>query len=361
MRLAALLLLSACDAVFGLGTVHVPDGGTPPDAKAAVLDACPETIGGNSADSLVVVCLSNLVDKGLPTDGTIDTDIATNCAELDLPMCALVVTSGPMLVTNLRATGSKPLLLIAETIIIEGRLELESRLTDPKPGAGSLECSPGTAGVDAGGAGGSYGTKGGNGGTPNETGGTGQLAVASTNGPTTWSQHFVGGCDGGAGGSPANGGSGGAGGGAVYLAANTITIDSIGSINASGAGGHGAKGAGGGGGGGGAGGAIVFDTNALTINGSAFANGGGGGGAAGTAMGTTGTAGTEATTYNAKAQGGTIGGGAGGISISDGTAGTTPGQIAGGGGGGGGVGYIVQYSSATTSSSSDTSPPILTK
>jgi hypothetical protein len=355
--LAAVLLLGACDAVFGLrGKVLEPDA-----FSLDGVDACSETVGGNSRNSLLELCLPNLPANPIPSGGIIDTG-SDECGHIDMvSMCAFISPNAPMLINGLRATGPMPLLLVADTIDIEGKVEVQSEVRAAAQGPSAEECPLGAAGLNGGGAGGSYNSAGGDGGAPNGATNSGGSAVPAPVPSSMWTAaRFVGGCSGGVGGGPA-GGPPGFGGGAVYLAAKTITIGSAGSINASGAAGLGAKGPGGGGGGGGAGGAIVFDTSMLTIAGSAFANGGGGGGAAISANGAAGTDGTDPTSYVVAASGGDLGGGDGAIDVTDGSPGQTPMVPAGGGGGGGGTGYIVQFSSSSTSGTTNTSPPILTK
>ena len=357
MRIAALLLLSACDAVFGLrGKVSELDA-----FSLGGVDACSETVGGNSVHSLVTLCLPNLAANPIPTNGIIDTG-SDECVHIDMiSMCAFISPNALMLVNDLHATGPMPLLLVADTIDIEGKVEVQSKLRAGAAGPSAQECPVGAAGLNGGGAGGSYNSAGGAGGASSAAN-VGGTAVPAPITSSMWSaERFVGGCNGGVGGGLA-GGQPGFGGGAVYLAATTITIGSAGSINASGAAGLGAKGAGGGGGGGGAGGAIVFDTNTLTIDGSAFANGGGGGGAGtGGANGMAGSDGADPLDYDNAAMGGAFGGGSGAIGMNNGSAGATPEVIAGGGGGGGGTGYIIQFSRSTTTSSTKTSPPIETE
>jgi hypothetical protein len=331
------------------------DAGTPDVSVDAPLDtqACYGT-------GFVRVCLAAAPTqpRTIATSTTINTDDPSMC---DTTMsgadnyCVLVGTTITVNAT-LRATGTKPLVLIASgSITVNELIDVGSHrpnATNPEfigAGADPATCMPGTpAGARAGGAGGSFTGKGGNGGNAAGTGaGTGGRAVNGTTNIT----ELRGGCpgqDGNGGGA----GTGGHGGGAVYLIANN-RIDITGpGINAAGEGGAPGAPSGGissGAGGGGAGGMIGFDAPTITCISLLLANGGGGGEGSGEV--TTGVPGEDPSTTAAAA------GGAGGIAIggdggagSAGAAGGNGGNASngtsnsgfdgGGGGGGGGAGLI---------------------
>jgi hypothetical protein len=265
--------------------------------------------------------------------------------------CVLVGTTITVDAT-LRATGPKPLVLIAsESITVNQLIDVGShRGMTPETGAGAdpMTCMAGTlAGTRAGGAGGSFTGKGGNGGN----GAGGGMGGRAVNGTTNINE-LRGGCrgqDGDGGGK----GTGGHGGGAIYLiATNRIDITGPG-INAAGEGGNPGVPSGGlssGAGGGGSGGMIGFDAPAITCTSLVLANGGGGG--EGSGQQTDGVPGEDPST-TAAAAGGTGGsnnggdggngsagqaGGAGGNATNGMSGGG--GAEGGGGGGGGGAGLI---------------------
>ena len=327
-----------------------PDG-PPPDPE----DECFGTTGG-----LVEPCFAP-DDKPtgavtLTTD--IDTDASSLCSSTVKNTTACVVAGGTISISNgvsVRATGNKPLVLLATTgaITIDGTLDVASHVNFPNavvPAAASnfAGCDAGTLPNNGGGgAGGSFGTQGGNGGIGRN--------VAASNGVAGAAQvptALRGGCKGQDGNGAANFGVGGDGGGAVYLIAETaINIGGTGVINASGAGAtDGFVGGSVGGGGGGSGGLIGLDAPAIANAGNVFANGGGGGEASGGSNPNTrqlAFCGADPVGIGPApgGNGGTTNGGNGGAGAAN-TANGTNGQnnpggaSGGGGGGGGGVGVI---------------------
>jgi hypothetical protein len=311
---------------------------------------------------IVKVCFASAPTQSITIgDQTFDTGVPTTCAATVTGgenYCVVVATAITINGT-LRATGPKPLVLIATgaiTLTGSGVLDASSQRSrtaaTPETGAGAdadaTICVAGTAASNrGGGAGGSFAGTGG-------TGGTGAAANAGTPGTATSFPVAVlrGGCPGQDG--QASPGNGGHGGGAVYLIAGTkIDIGGDG-INAGGeAGGGGATGpSGGGGGGGGAGGMIGLDAPMVMLTGAAtlVANGGGGGEGGSGGAATAGENGTDASTTTAArggnkntGTGGDGGNGSAGQAAGAGMAGQ-PGTSAppngGGGGGGGGAGII---------------------
>lgn len=264
--------------------------------------------------------------------------------DTDSPLCASTISGATnycvIAATNitigatLRATGKKPLVLIAaDSIITTG-------LIDVRGGAGSNPsvCAAGTPRVGGGGhAGGSFVGLGGAGGFGSD-GGAGGMPAASVTDVT----EVRGGCSG------QNSGSSiaaGVGGGAVFLLAGS-RIDIQGGINASGLGGGAGDGPSGGGSGGGAGGMIGFEAPIITCNSLLLAAGGGGGGGGGGPF--EGDNGSTPDSITPATGGGGISGGQGGsgstpsrgapgMAGSPGLSGNPPGA---GGGGGGGAGLI---------------------
>lgn len=281
------------------------------------------------------------------------------------PMCAAFVIGGDYCVLvgttitiqgTLRATGTKPLVLVAsDTITTSAPIDVAShRLPTEEIGAGadSAACDAGTApatatGTSGGGAGGSFigfGGDGGNGADPQTGPGNGGSGGGHGAGAGTVTV-LRGGCPGrtGAGTAP---GAGGHGGGAVFLiAGNKIEIH--GGITAGGEGGSAATSGSSGGGGGGTGGMIGFDAPIVAADSLILANGGGGGEASGQT--TAGATGADSTAVNAASGGknNTSFGGDGGDGSTTAGAGAgakgmngSKGNPGGGGGGGGGSGLI---------------------
>jgi len=265
--------------------------------------------------------------------------------------------------TELRVTGTRPLILVAVgTMTIDGSVLATAALDQPGPGA-DLACTTGAGapgvtqtvenGLDGGAGGGGGGL-----GTPGGTGAYVSPVVAepvAVAGGAAWGGDelvpLVGGCSGGGGATPAGTRTrGGGGGGALGLVAERILVGGTAVISASGGGGRGAEPETGGGGGGGSGGAIRFEGPEATIAGAVIANGGGGGeGRRNTQAGMPGADGSSARVTAMTPAPGGMGaaggnGGSGGVLLAGGGnaeagIGATE-NTAGGGGGGGGVGRI---------------------
>lgn len=307
---------------------------------------------------LAPICLTTVPSGTVTLDTAFDT---TDCpgeviAQPTGPELCVIAATQISVSATVTVTGARPLMLLAtDTIAVPGSLDVSSRRSPARVGAGAnfSDCGAGTlptntSGGAGGGAGGTFGTRGANGGDGAPLG-----TVVNNNGtspalllPLTFVR---GGCkaeDGGDSGAN-QGGAGGSSGGAVYLFAGTA-IDVQGSIFASGAGG-GPSGLHAGGAGGGAGGLIGLEAPTINVTGTLAANGANGGG--GGASSTGGVAGADGATtvfdtQPAAAPGGMPGGGVGGR----GAAGAAPSSIGGtgstaaagtaGGGGGGGAGVI---------------------
>jgi hypothetical protein len=295
--------------------------------------------------------------------------------------------------TKLRATGHKPLVLIATgsiTIPMTGGIDVGSHRTlTPEVGAGAdpMDCkspmaAPATqAGTGGGGAGGSFiGSGGAGGGGGGGSGATGGRPAAIAVAPMT---AIRGGCQGQAGAGPSPG-TGGHGGGAVFLfAAARIEVNGDVIAGGEGGGGGGSGSVDSGGGGGGAGGLIGLDAPSIHVVGQLVANGGGGGEGAGAQLAgnsVEGKPGDDSTT-TPRACGGTgrtltAGDGCAGsvgpdaqsacpttdcLPSTNGSSGQTGGDgdtitgSGGGGGGGGGVGVI--HAPASAELGAQVSPP----
>jgi len=324
----------------------------PPDARACF------------GTGIVQVCLAQAPampfnNGDLTTIDTGDTSATSKCAATvsgGENYCVIAGTS--ISITGaLRATGSKPLVLLStSTITVSQLIDVGSHRGAPEfVGAGAdptAACAMGGAaggsapGLRSGGAGGSFNGKGGHGGDGAGAGaGNGGQAINAVT-PTV----LRGGCAGQSGDGGAKG-AGGHGGGAVYLlAVDRIDISGPG-INAAGEGGapgtSGASGAGGGG----AGGMIGFDAPTITCTGFLIANGGGGGEGSGiTVAGMVGADPSQTSTNAALGGNGFAGIGGDGGNGSSGAAagagangkdGTSMGGADGAGGaGGGGAGFI---------------------
>jgi hypothetical protein len=271
---------------------------------------------------------------------------------------------------EVRATGSRPLAFVADTIEIAGRLTASSTVLHRGAGANPIDCAPAaqgqadTAGDDGGGGGGN-GAAGGRGGP-----GNGRAAGPASGGAGGAARplpaRLAGGCPGAsAAKAPGNtAGLGGDGGGAIALIARTsVVLRSTARVDAGGAGGGGGSSQGGGGGGG-AGGTIRIETEQLTIAASAVlaANGGQGGGGSnnGTAMRGRDAEVSADAAISTNREGGGSSGGAGGASLAPAGQSVAESTNDGGGGGGGGVGYIVitTVSTATIDVAAVRSPPV---
>jgi len=334
-----------------IGTAAVVvDAGEVPDAPIAIdapiVDAATACFG----TGLVKLCLAAptaAIVVSAPT--TIDTDDPATCAAVlsgGDGLCVIAATE-IRIDAKLRATGTKPLVLLASmTITTTAQLDVGShRGATPELGAGAdpAGCATGTApGSNGGGAGGSFTGPGGRGGSPN-AGMPGAIVDPIT--------ALRGGCAGqdGDGGTR---GQRGHGGGAVFLIAGS-QIDARGGINAAGEGGSGGTDNRAGGGGAGAGGLIGFDAPTIMLAGLILANGGGGGEGAG--QSTPGNPGADPSSTAAAAGGraGTSNGGDGGSGSSGNAAGAgnaanSGGSQGGGGGGGGGAGAVRVPAGAST-------------
>jgi hypothetical protein len=356
---------SSCTSGYRYGDLAGPQsnqcvGTQPVDAAIdAAIDAPPDVAIDAPPDaaqlcfgSFLNICLESPPSAPLSIDEVtlIDTGNSSLCATVTSGGDFCVLTGTTISITGaLRATGPKPLVLIARdalTIGATGSIDVGShRGADPETGANSDPvggCPAGTGpGARAGGAGGSFTGTGGNGGDGGNGGNGGQRGNP-TAGPITVMRGGCAGQDG----DGTNRGARGRGGGAVLLIATSI--DRSGTINAAGEGGGAGTTNSSGGGGGGAGGMIVLDAMTITGSGLLLANGGGGGEGSGTA--TPGEVGADPTGTGAAAGGdsGTTNGGNGG----DGSTGAAAGgggsglngagnpNPGGGGGGGGGAGLI---------------------
>jgi hypothetical protein len=344
-----------------VGGMAPVDSGTdaPPDARLCF---------GNAP---FTICLASAPTAPMTIVGVtpLNTDTSNKCVATTsggTGYCVVVGTTISIEEGSLRATGTKPLVLISsDSITVSTLLDVSSHhtanpATTPEAGAGAnpAVCTS-AAGiaptVGGGGAGGSFAGTGGIGAVSafgGSTGGSPGAAAAAT--------ALRGGCPGQDGqGSVGDRGPGGHGGGAVLLiAVNSITI--TGEINAAGQGGSAGIQNTSGGGGGGAGGMIVLDAQTVMNTGLLLANGGGGG--EGSGENTPGTAGADSTGATAAAggssgailpNGGDGGSGSSGVAAGPGAAGSAgtvaqPGNHPGaGGGGGGGAGLIKTPTGAT--------------
>jgi len=264
----------------------------------------------------------------------------------------LVIVPGVVL----RASGSRPLVILARSVRIDGVIDVSGR--GAQRGAGGSPANngggPGAAGqrngafYDSGGGGGGFGTSGGPGGN--------QIGSGDGNGGIVYGGALLSTLDGGSGGGGASGGGcaepdGGGGGGALQIyAAVAIVLPGSGGINAGGGGGGGGQACPAqytAGRGGGSGGAIYLQSPAIDRAGALTANGGGGGGGAG-GLAANGTNGGDGKLTGERAAGGLRGaglygsdGGYGATAEPAGAGGSNVDAWANGGGGGGGVGRIV--------------------
>jgi hypothetical protein len=285
-----------------------------------------------------------VVDTGVTGSGPLQ------CQTLRSGSDVCVIAAADLQITGsgtLAALGPRPLVVLASTVTIDGKIDVGSHVRGRQGPASDLTgCNNGTNATGAGGGqGGSFDGPGGNGGNQAGQGSSHGTAGAVMTGVTT----LRGGCPGGHGGG--TGFSLGHGGGAVLVIADMLTIGSTGSIDASGGAGEagfaGPQGAGGGGSGGMI--AIVATTMALDSAGQIYANGGhGGGGATSTTNGSDGVDPSAANNGGSGGGGGsTAGSGAAGFPGTSRNGGTGGGGTDGGGGAGGGAG-IVHITSGST-------------
>lgn len=349
----ALVAITGCQSMaeFAPAADPAPDAGRPdagtPDAGAPDASAPGGEVLDCFGTQLLKICVppSSLTGVTISAPLTINTDTMELCTAIG--KYCVIAASTLTINAALRATGTKPLVLLAsDSILVNQLIDVGShRLPTEFIGAGAdpVTCLAGALpGTSAGGAGGSFAGAGGSGGAGGDGGAGGLPASATTPIPAV-----RGGCRGQDGNGPGKG-VGGHGGGAVYLiAGNRISITGPG-INAAGEGGTGGVVIGNamsGGGGGGAGGMIGLDAPTITSTGLILANGGGGGQGSGTSF--PGAPGSDPAGINA-ASGGTHdqpeGSGCGGDGGS-GSSGIVGGSGAGGGafrcgapGGGGGSG-----------------------
>ncbi|HUQ05795.1 MAG TPA: hypothetical protein VM261_25010 [Kofleriaceae bacterium] len=341
------------------------DGDAAPVVDAAI-DAAPHDIAHVAAADETL----GTADLEVSADATIDTT-ALSISDVMLPAGVELVAvaqdaGGPELailrVRKLRilggvtitARGSRPLVVLADIITIDGVLDAGARRERPGAGGAPPQMGVGHGAdgsrdglyADSGGGGGGFGQPGAKGG---DSAGAGGGSGGDAHGDQVLSQ--LGGGSGGGGAS--TGGcdftSPGAGGGALQLYARTaITIGVTGVINAGGGGGSGGKScalqylAGTGGG---SGGAIFLQAPTITSAGVIAANGGAGGGGA---SGDDGGAGQDGTATTARATGGISGGdtygatgGRGSARVGDASVGENGPSLGNAGGGGGGGGRIV--------------------
>jgi hypothetical protein len=354
VRAALLLCVVGCSPSPPTGSPCGPNGECPSELEcSAVTDTCekPGTVGPGvdadvdmspidaEIDAPAMLCAGTfqMVCVDAPTNAqafsattTIDTDASMLCATSS--PAGLCVIAGTQITVEagatVNATGTRPLVLLANTITIAGIVDVGSTAARTGAAANSSDCVAGEVPLnDDGGAGGSFGGLGG-------TGSSGITSPGATQVPTT----IRGGCPG-SDGAAATGtfGRGGAGGGAIaVLATDAISIS--GTIRAGGAGGTGGS-ATAAAGAGGSGGMILVDAMTIQSAGALRANGGGGGGggdggnpgedaigaaaaAGGTGTGTTTTGNGGAGSVNATLTGsggvngsGTDGGGGGGAGV----------------------------------------------
>lgn len=362
----ALVVITGCQSMAEFAPTtdtELPDAGTP-DASTPDASVPGGEVLACFGTQPLQICInpSSLTGVTISAPLTINTDNVEMCTAIG-KYCVIAATT---LTINaaLRATGTKPLVLLAsDSIIVNQLIDVGSHRSPTEfigAGADPVTCLAGVLpGTSAGGAGGSFAGIGGSGG-PGGDGGAGGLPASAT----TPIPALRGGCRGQDGDGPGKG-VGGHGGGAVYLiAGNRISITGPG-INAAGEGGMGGAvvNAISGGGGGGAGGMIGLDAPTITCTGLILANGGGGGQGSGT--GFTGATGLDPAGINAASggAGGSACGGNGGNGSPAivGGSGASGGAFqcgapgGGGGGGGGGAAGIIK-APATASLGAQLSP-----
>ncbi len=330
----------------------LPDA--PPDAPMPdAQNGCFYAAQGGFFDS-IQWCTSKL--SGQTLDTAITTDATSPSCAMDqwgLSQYCVIIAHTLTINGKVEVTGARPLLLVADTIMVNGVLDATTYgANSVGAGADDPSCMRPTDAVygesgGAGGAGGSFGAQGGAGGTCGTVSGPQPaLAVGQPAG-------LRGGCPGSSGGSSPGATNRGRSGGALYLLAGaTIDFGTGSEILAGGEGGGGSSG-GAGGGGGGSGGMIVLDApSVMTANVLVLANGGGGGG--GSSLSAGGGSGSEQSSIAAAAGGiGDVPGGPGstGTTGSPGTKGKgMSATLGGGGGGGGGAGYNLVFASAVNGS-----------
>jgi hypothetical protein len=305
-----------------------------------------------SQGGLLRFCSNTLSTEVLTLPSSINTTNSGSCTATPMSgstqVC--VIYAGRIIANDVRAVGSRPLVLVAvQTITVQATVDAASRRTlGQGAGANTGLCpAPTDPTGGGGGAGGTFQGQGGNGGV---AGSNSQGVAPPPVHPTT----VRGGCSGGA--SLAIDGNPGIGGGVLYLiAGSAITVGSAGRLDVSGAGAFAGDGPGAGGG---AGGLLVLDAAAFQIQGDLMANGGGG---ASGASGGVSASGGESAAPGAAAAGGpspvNLFGGPGSAGLASLVGGAGGGMGVGffAGGGGGGAGWIY-YLGGTLSPTSRTSP-----
>lgn len=366
-----LLLLAACDQLFGIDQVPVQD------ASADTSDAGQECIGGVLFD----VCYDPATaPMTLPASRAIDTTTNAQCTQVrgGTPPLCIIIAQQVDIEDSLRIVGPDPVAIVSTGDLMIGSagiIDVSSMGGGiPSPGAGADTGACTTLDGEAqgtidnragGGPGGSFGGMGG-------AGGAGPSKIAGGQPAPLDESTLHGGCPGGLGGARSGSAQarGGHGGGAVYVVAKG-TIHITGRISANAERGYGGNTASPadfpGGGGGGAGGMIVIDADMVVVDAGAalVANGGGGGGGAnGTMQGRDGTDGASTGAIGGTGGGsGTSIGGDGGTGSqrtrSDGNPGGPGGTTQGGGGGGGGAaGFIrIRAPHGKTINATNVSPP----
>jgi hypothetical protein len=345
IAVASALVATGCNAILGIDDLSLAT-----DAAVGEVDAASTICFGTASPA----CFSEQPSGALTLSGDLDTGTDTRCTSGAI--CA--VGGDTIVVTGLTVTGTRPLALVALTMLtVENRLDASSTPLRLGPGANSSMCSPPVPAVvsttSGGGAGGSFGSLGGVGGKGGTGGGNG-----GTPGEPQTPTALRGGCPGGAGAgaSVAITGAGGSGGGAVSLYAGVkITIDE--DVRVGGSGGGGGQSGNAGGGGGGSGGMLVLEAPDIDLgsNGDVLANGGGGG--EGATLTLAGMNGGESTAFDDSGNGGMINsGGDGGDGFASG--GPTENGKSGGGGGGGGGGAGVIWAKGSVIGTK-ISPPVV--
>ena len=404
MRVWPLAFCLGCRGLLGIDDpIPLPtDSGIPDDAVDAS-DGRPATDGTPITDDIAHVGADDeyagLGPLVVDSDWVLDTTALSSTPGLP-PGVTLVTAAqdagGPDLAIlhvdtlaieagkTLRAIGDRPLVVIANSITIDGALDVGA--IREQPGAGGSRMGPGAGGngsrviqADSGGGGGAFGGAGGRGGSatcvfdcaPDAIASGGQLGIAYDSGLGK----LLGGSGGGVAQAPATptacaAGIAGAGGGAVQLYARTaITISATGTIDAGGGGGRGGVACTSpanflAGNGGGSGGAIFLQSATVTNSGTIAANGGAGGSGGGN--GGDGVDGEDGRVATSPAMGGSAQGalsargGNGGTGMQGAQNGSDSGDRGNGGGGGGGVGQLVVFYK-TTWTAGTTSPQATTQ
>jgi hypothetical protein len=356
MRWAVLVLISGCSSILGIEDFTLAEDASPSEY-------CLGPMGWQ-------VCLPAAPTNPVTfTTSTFDTSTGTCLAtqpeswrSAGQPDACFVVASTISITSPLSISGTRPIVLVADSISISNKVDVASHANGSNAGPGSpdLACKPAVTQAmnGGGGAGGSFSTSGGNGGASSYSTEPGVAAPKDPEFPTK----LRAGCSGafGRGSNAQNSGAPGRGGGAIYLLAGTrILFD--GAVDASGAAGGGGGSMAGGGGGGSGGMIVLVSPTVGGFGGYLMANGGGGGGGGGVGAGDRGSE-PENPIVVAEGGVGANGGGRGG----DGFAGTRnamaggsgAGNFVGGGGGGGASGYITVKTNAPLPSTILTSPAI---